>query len=263
MLAPGEFPKALALGRVQLGVERPWDPARRRWRFDPADARAELAYRELREDLAGLPPDADPVTVPGGRYIDFLLPGLLALGVVNACLWGVGWRLVELREKRLLRLMLATPLDREAFFAALFLGRLLLSLAEMAVLLVFSRLLFHVRVLGDPLALAVLWLAGSAAFFGLAVLVGSRTDRPSVGQGLINAVTLPVFLISGVFFSLDNFPPALAAAFRWFPPTLLVDGTRAVMSGGAGWSAVAGPTAALLAMGAGCYALGRALFRFY
>ncbi|MGH7442385.1 MAG: ABC transporter permease, partial [bacterium] len=194
---------------------------------------------------------------------DFLLPGLLALGLVNACLWGVGWHLVELREKRLLRLMLATPLSPEAFFGALFLGRLLLSLLEMAVLLVFCRLLFGIQVQGSYAALVALWLAGSAAFLGLAVLVGCRTDRASVGQGLINAVTLPVFLISGVFFSLDNFPPTLRAIFHAFPPTLLVDATRAVMSAGGDWHAVALPSAALLAMGALCYGLGRRFFRFY
>jgi ABC-type multidrug transport system permease subunit len=257
------LPRALATGAVRLGVERPWDPAQRRWRFDPANQAALLAYHTLRDLLDKRPDDTVPVQVPGGRYIDFLLPGLLALGLVNACLWGIGWNLVEMREKRLLRLMLATPLSPGAFFGALFMGRLILSLGEMAVLLAFSRLLFGIHVLGSYGALAALWLSGMAAFFGLGVLVGCRTDRPSVGQGLVNAVTIPVFVISGVFFGLDNFPPGLQTVFRAFPPTLLVDATRTVISAGGGWGDVEVPIAALLGMGLVCFSLGRRWFRFY
>ena len=263
LLSGGALPKALAVGTVRLGVERPWDPAHRLWRFDPANQSALLAYHELRDRLEKRPDDTQAVKAPGGRYIDFLLPGLLALGLVNACLWGVGWNLVEMREKRLLRLMLATPLSPGTFFGALFAGRLLLALGEMAILLAFSRWLFGIQVLGSYGALIALWISGLAAFFGVAVLVGCRTDRSSVGQGLINAVTMPMFVISGVFFGLDNFPPHLQAVFRSFPPTLLVDATRTVISAGGGWPDVAGPIAALLAMGAVCFLLGRRLFRFY
>ncbi|HTB21380.1 MAG TPA: ABC transporter permease [bacterium] len=263
ILSEDALPKALAIGTVRLGVERPWDPALRRWRFDPANTQALLAYHALRDILDKHPDDRLPVTVLGGRYIDFLLPGLLALGLVNASMWGIGLNLVELREKRLLRLMLATPLRPGVFFSALFTGRLILSVLEMVVLLAFSRLLFGISVQGSYGALAFLWLCGCAAFFGLAVLIGCRTDRSSVAQGLINAVTLPVFVISGIFFGLDNFPTYLQPIFRAFPPTLLVDALRSVISAGGGWADVAGPSLALLAMGAGCYLLGRRLFKFY
>ena len=147
--------------------------------------------------------------------------------------------------------------------ARLILGRLILAVAETGVLLTFCVLIFHVRVQGSLAALLGLWVCGLAGFFGLGVLVGSRTDRASIGQGLINAVTLPVFLISGVFFSLDNFPPWLASLCRAFPPTLLVDATRAVINTGAGWREVAGPCLALLGMGLGCYLPARRWFRFY
>jgi len=262
-VAEADLPRALATGEVRLGVLRPWDPPHRSWRFDPANQSALLAYHTLRDLLDRRPADTEPLTVPGSRYVDFLLPGLLALGLVNSCLWGIGWNLIEMREKRLLRLMLATPMSPGAFFGAQFAGRLLTALFEITVLLAFSRWLFGVRVLGSTSALAALWFSGMAAFFGLAVLVGCRTDRASVGQGLINAVTIPMFVISGVFFGLDNFPPSLQAAFRWFPPTLLVDATRTVMSGGGGWADVAVPMGALLGMGTACYLLGRRFFRFY
>jgi len=263
ILSEANLPKALATGAVRLGIEQPWNASKRIWRFDTANTQALLAYHQLRDILEKRPTDTQAVTTPGGRYIDFLLPGLLALGLVNACLWGVGWNLIEMREKRLLRLMLATPLKPFTFFGALFTGRLLLSLMEMAILLTFSRILFGISVQGSYGALAVLWLAGCAAFFGLALLVGSRTDRSSVGQGIINAVTLPMFVVSGVFFSLDNFPPGLQSVFRAFPPTLLVDATRNVISAGGGWAEIALPVAALLGMGGVCTLISKRIFRFY
>jgi ABC-2 type transport system permease protein len=263
VMPPEALARALSTGSVRLGLENAWDPAGRQWRFDPADQQALLAYHQLRDALEARPKDTQPLQVPGTRYVDFLLPGLLALGLVNSCLWGIGWNLIEMREKRLLRLMLATPLRPEAFFASLFLGRLILAVAETGVLLAFCVFVFHVQIQGSLGALLGLWVCALAGFFGLGMLVGSRTDRASVGQGLINAVTLPVFLISGVFFSLDNFPPWLGRIFHCFPPTLLVDATRAVINTGAGWSEVAGPCLALLGMGLLCYLPARRWFKFY
>jgi ABC-type multidrug transport system permease subunit len=188
---------------------------------------------------------------------------MLAMGLVSACLWGVGWNLVELRQKKLLRLMLASPLKPLSFFFSLYLGRVLMAVAEVGSLLGFSRLLFGTRVWGSFGALCLLWGCGLLAFFGLAVLVACRTARPAVGQGLINAVTLPMFAISGVFFGLDNFSPLLQKIFRLFPPTLLVDATRQVMNAGAGLSEVAPACIALSSMGLLCFGLGYKFFRFY
>jgi ABC-type multidrug transport system permease subunit len=263
VMLPDALPRALSTGAVRLGLENAWDPAGRRWRFDPADQQALLAYHQLRDALEAHPKDTLPLQVPGTRYVDFLLPGLLALGLVNSCLWGIGWNLIEMREKRLMRLMLATPLQPGVFFASLFLGRLILAVAETGVLLAFCVFVFHVQIQGSLGALLALWVCGLAAFFGLGVAVGSRTDKSSVGMGMINAVTLPVYLISGVFFSLDNFPGWLGRIFHCFPPTLLVDATRSVINAGAGWSDVAWPCLALLGMGLACYLPARRWFKFY
>jgi ABC-type polysaccharide/polyol phosphate export permease len=132
-----------------------------------------------------------------------------------------------------------------------------------AVLLAFSAWLFKIQVQGSWVALILLWLCGLAAFFGLAVLMASRTSRSAVSQGLINAVTLPMFVVSGVFFGLDNFPVFLQKIFRLFPPTLLVDATRQVISAGAGLADVAVPCLALGAVGALCFGIGYRIFRFY
>jgi ABC-2 type transport system permease protein len=263
VMDPADLPHALATGKVRLGLAKPWDDASRSFRFDPANQDALLCYHRLRDAITGARDEAEPLKVPGARYVDFLLPGLMALGVVSSCLWGIGWNLVEMRQKKLLRLMLASPLKPGTYFAALYLGRLITGAGELLILLLFSRILFHVTVQGSILALAALWVCGIGAFFGLAVLVASRTARSAVGQGLINAVTLPMFVVGGVFFSLDNFSPTLQKIFHAFPPTLMVDATRQVMSAGAGLAEVAPACLALGAMGLACFALGYKLFRFY
>jgi ABC-type multidrug transport system permease subunit len=263
VMLPDQLPRALATGKVRLGLEKPWDPAQRAFHFDAANQDAQLCYYRMHAVLSGAKDETQPMNVAGARYVDFLMPGMLALGLVSSCLWGIGWNLVEMRQKKLLRLMLASPLKPGTFFTSLYLGRLITAVAEVAILLGFSRFLFQIHVLGSFLALSVLWVCGLAAFFGLAVLVASRTSRPAVGQGLINAVTLPMFVISGVFFGLDNFSPFLQKLFRLFPPTLLVDATRQVMSAGAGLAEVAPACVALGGMGLLCFGLGYKLFRFY
>jgi ABC-2 type transport system permease protein len=263
VMAPEALPQALATGKVTLGLERPWDADARRYHFDAANQDALLTYHRLREAYDGRPDQSVPLTLPGSRYVDFLLPGMLALGLVSSCLWGIGWNLIEMRQKKLLRLMLASPLKPRTFFFSLFLGRAITAVGEMAILLSFSAWLFDIHVQGSLLALGLLWLCGLGAFFGLAVLMGSRTARSAVGQGLINAVTLPMFIVSGVFFSLDKFPPWLQKIFHAFPPTLMVDATRQVINTGAGLSAVGPACLALGAMGLVCFGLGYKSFRFY
>jgi ABC-2 type transport system permease protein len=263
VMPPGELPKSLSTGKVRLGVTRPWDAQGRRYRFDPSNQDALITYHRLREAYDGRPEQAEPLTLPGARYVDFLLPGMIALGIVSSCLWGIGWNLIEMRQKKLLRLMLASPLHPLTFFASLLSGRAIVGVFEVGTLLGFSAWLFKVRVQGPLGALVLLWFCGLAAFFGLAVLVASRTARPAVGQGLINAVTLPMFVVSGVFFGLDNFPPLLQKIFHAFPPTLLVDATRQVINAGAGYADISTACLALAGMGLGCFALGYKNFRFY
>ena len=263
IMAEDALPKALATGQVRLGVAKAWDANARQFRYDAANQEASLCYFRLHEALLGARDESVPITVAGARYVDFLLPGMLALGLVSSCLWGIGWNLVEMRQKKLLRLMLASPLRPSTFFGALFLGRVITAVGEVAILLGFSAWLFKIHVQGSWLALGLLWFCGLAAFFGLAVLMSSRTARSAVSQGLINAVTLPMFVVSGVFFGLDNFPGFLQKIFRLFPPTLLVDATRQVISASAGLSEVAPACLALGLMGALCFGVGYKVFRFY
>jgi len=160
--------------------------------------------------------------------------------------------------------MLATPLRPGAFFGALFAARLILSVLEMVLLLGSSRLLFHIRVQGSYGALAFLWLSGSAAFFGLAVLIGSRTDRFQRGPGAHqrrHPAGLSWFVGSFSGWIISR-PICREYSGPFLRPSWWT-ALRNVISAGGGWSDVAAPRRALLAMGGASYLLGRRLFRFY
>jgi ABC-type multidrug transport system permease subunit len=170
---------------------------------------------------------------PGGRYIDFLVPGLLGMSLMGGGLWGVGFLIVDMRIRKLLKRFLATPLKKRQFLAGMMLSRLAFLVPEVLVLLVFSRLAFGVKVYGNWLAVTALILLGAAAFAGLGLLVASRAKTIEAVSGLMNLVMLPMWVFSGVFFSSERFPAALQPFIQALPLTVLINALRAVMLDGA------------------------------
>lgn len=203
------------------------------------------------------------LTRKGVRYIDFLLPGLLALGIMNSCIWGIGWNLIDLRIKKLMRRMVATPLKPGVFLVAQVLARLCVAAVEFAFVVMFGIAVFGLEVQGSWAAVALLFSAGVAAFGGIGILVGSRAANPQVGNGLINAVTLPMMLLSGIFFSYAGFPEWSKVIIEWLPLTVLADALRAVFNEGAGLQQSALPALVLLGYSALSFAAGARVFRWY
>ncbi|MES2201000.1 MAG: ABC transporter permease [candidate division FCPU426 bacterium] len=263
--SPEEAALALKRGKAVLSVDHALDPEARRYRVDANNPEGELALLFSRAWFSGkpLPEDTLPLDTRGSRYIDFLLPGLMAFSIINSCLWGVAWVLIDYRQKKFMRRMVATPMSRGQFFMALFIGRCCLVTIETCTLLAFGFIAFHFSLQGDPLAFALVMLAGVIAFFGLGALISCRTSNSQVGAGLINATTLPMMLISGIFFSYERFPEAAQPYLRMFPPTMMVDALRAVANEGAGVARVLPTALALSVMGLLCMAAARRFFRWY
>ncbi|MBN9522656.1 ABC transporter permease [bacterium] len=207
-------------------------------------------------------PESVPIVEPGGRYIDFLIPGLLGINLMGGGLWGVGFVVVDMRVRKLLKRFLATPMRRSDFLFSLMISRLIFTLIEIALLLTFSYFVFDIRLRGDPIAFAALVLLGGAAFAGVGLLVASRAETIETVSGLMNAVMLPMYLFSGVFFSSDRFPAEILPLVKLLPLTALNDGLRAVMNDGAGWEALPVPAAILATWGAVSFALAFKLFRW-
>jgi ABC-type multidrug transport system permease subunit len=261
-----EAREALRRGKVALVVVPEPTP---RLLLDPTqpDARsARLLAVDALQRAAGRrdprPLSEEQVTVPGTRYIDFLVPGLLGFGLMSSSIWGLGWAIVQMRMGKLLRRLAATPMRRLDFLLAFAAGRLLLALLEVLFFLGFARLIFDVRVAGNPVTFVVWALAGALCFGGLAALVASRAENSESANGLMNLVTLPMTVLSGVFFSASHFPGWLQPVLRALPLTALIDGLRAISIDGAGVTALLLPGLVLLVWGAGGFALALRLFRW-
>jgi hypothetical protein len=166
---------------------------------------------------------------PGGRYIDFLVPGLLGMNLMGGGMFGVGFVTVDMRIRKLLKRFLATPMRKTHFLGALMLSRLLFLAPEMIILLLFAWLAFGVTIQGDYLALAILILLGAFTFAGLGLLVASRARTLEAVSGLMNLVMLPMWVLSGIFFPPERFPEVVQPAINLLPLTPLISALRAVM----------------------------------
>jgi ABC-2 type transport system permease protein len=269
VMPPDQAREALRAGRVALVVVPSASDTPRAYRYDPTRPEARIA-RLLVDDLlqrADGRLDRTPVrearvTVPGSRYIDFLIPGLIGMGLLSSGLWGIGFSLAEMRTRRLLKRLVATPMRRSDFLLSFVAMRAVFVAIELPVLLGAAYVLFGVQTRGSLALLAGLALLGSVAFAGMGLLLASRADNPQTVGGLTNLVSLPMFMLSGVFFSYERFPAMLQPAIRALPLTALNDALRAVMTDGAGPAAVAGQALVVAAWGALSFAGALALFRW-
>lgn len=235
--------------------------------YDPGNPEAVSLFLMLDRELAikanRKAYRTEKITTKGTRYIDFLIPGLLALGVMNSCVWGISWYLIELRMKKLLRRMVATPMKKSSFILSHFITRLLLTLFESVILLLFAWVFFGLEMTGSLLALVMIYLSGVVAFGGIGLLLASRTQSTHVANGLINAVVLPMTIVSGIFFSYQSFPQWMIYIIKALPLTLLSDSVRAIFNEGAGVADVLLPCTLLSGLGLVLYLLGLKIFKWY
>ena len=240
------------------------------YRLDRSRAESRLARTAVHEALQQAAGRADAVPTlpdqemlePGSRYIDFLVPGLLGMGLMGGGLWGVGFAIVDMRIRKLLKRFVATPMRRSDFLLGIMISRLAFMIPEVLVILVFARLSFGVVVNGSMATVLVLILAGAFTFAGLGLLVASRAKTLETASGLMNLTMLPMWLLSGIFFSPDRFPQIVQPAIKVLPLTPLIDGLRAVMLEGASLGSQSVNVLILVAWGAVTFVLGIKWFRW-
>jgi len=241
-----------------------------RYHFDPMNPDAQLTYLKLsgilnrhvitvekRDEII------EPMTVSGTRYIDFLIPGLIAMGIMMSCLWGISYGIIEKRTKKLLRRMVATPMKKSHFLIAKITVRMVMNFIESVLLFLFAWMVFDIRIQGSVSALILIFLAGNVAFAGISIFASSRTANTEIGNGLINAVVLPMMVLSGIFFSYHNFPDWSIPFIQKLPLTMLADATRSVFIEGAGFAEVYIQVTVLMALGVLFFAVGLRLFRWH
>jgi ABC-type multidrug transport system permease subunit len=190
------------------------------------------AFSPGQSGIDGLKAREEFVVEPGARYIDFLIPGLIGLNLMGSGMWGLGFAIVSARGRKLLKRFAATPMRRSHFLLSFILSRLIFLFLEVAALLGFARLVFGVVVRGSLIDVAVCAVVGALAFSGLGLLVAARPRTVEGVSGLMNFVMLPMWLLSGTFFSAARFPEWLQPIIRALPLTALNEAMRAVTNDG-------------------------------
>lgn len=264
LLDPDEARRALSTGEVALVVipGEDWtywfDPTR------PESRQARLAVDDALQREAGRADvratSSREMTETGSRYIDFVMPGLLGMNLMGTGMWGVGFYIVDARSKRLLKRLVATPMRKSHYLLGQFTGRLIFLLLEVAVIVAFARLVFDVPLRGSLASLVVVSTLGGMTFCGLGLLVASRARTIEGVSGLMNVVMLPMWVLSGIFFSAARFPDFMQPLVQALPLTALNDALRAVMLEGASLAQISGEI--LITGSWGLAAFGGALLLF-
>jgi ABC-2 type transport system permease protein len=239
------------------------------YRYDPArdeSRTARLIVDDALQHAAGrvepVTTSDDFVTALGSRYVDFLVPGLLGMNLLGSGVWGLGFALVDLRRKRLLKRLIATPMSHAQFFTSFLLSRLVVLTFEVIALVGFGVLAFHVPLRGSLASLMFIAVFGALSFSGLGLLVGTRAKTVEAVSGLANAIMLPMWVLSGTFFSASHFPDVMQPFVRALPLTAVNDALRANMLQGASIAGVMPQLAVIAVWIVVCYGAALKLFRW-
>ncbi len=267
-LPADEAAHQLRIGKTTLLVQA-GDNGAYIYRYDPTRPESRAARLAVDDALQRHRGRVDPaasrdekVTEPGSRYVDFLLPGLLGLNMMGSSMWGLGFGLVDMRQKRLLKRLAATPMRRSHFLLSFMLSRLIFLVLELGIVLGFARLTFGVQMRGSWIALIVVSLFGSFCFTSVGLLVASRARTLEGVSGWMNLFMMPMWLLSGTFFSYSRFPDFTLPLIRVLPLTALNDALRSVISEGAGLANNNLELAVLAAWSVLCFIFALRLFRW-
>ena len=264
-------PPAAAAGQPVSAQAASGEPRARPWifHFDQTRPDSRIARLEAEDALqraAGrtdaIAIHSDLVTEKGSRYIDFLIPGLLGLNLMGTGIWSLAFGITTARQKQLLKRLVATPMRRSDYLLAQVLGRLVFLLPEVVVLVGVGWLVFGVAVRGSLWLLLVTSLVGAMTFCGIGLLIASRARTIEGASGLANLVMLPMWLLSGVFFSSERFPERVQPLIRALPLTALNDALRGIITEGRSPAAVAAKLAIVAAWGVGSFLVALRIFRW-
>ena len=252
VLPAEEAARALRSGKVSIVVKPQHDSFD--FRFDPTRPESRTARLIVDDALQRGKGRTDVVSVgdekitePGARYVDFLVPGLIGMNLMGSGLWGLGFTVVIARSRKLLKRFAATPMRRVDYLLSFMLSRLGFLVLEVAAVVVFASLVFGFTVRGSWLSLSLITLLGGFTFSGIGLLVAARPTTIEGVSGLMNFIMLPMWLLSGTFFSSERFPQIFQPFIKALPLTALNTLLRAVMNEGATLSSNWIPITILLA----------------
>ncbi|MFZ4400166.1 MAG: ABC transporter permease [Bacteroidales bacterium] len=211
--------------------------------FDPGNPDAQLSYIKILKLFSDKEIVSEENTdqikllsLEGTRYIDFLVPGLIAMGIMMSSMWGISYTIIERRSKKFLRRMVSTPMKKSYFLISIVSVRFVMNLIEACLLFIFAYLAFGIHIQGSIPALLFIFISGNIAFAGIAVFISCHTSKTEIGNGLINLIVMPMMVLSGIFFSYHNFPEWCIPIIQKFPLTIMADDIRGIFIEGAGFA---------------------------
>jgi len=264
---PADWQKRLQSGKTDLVIEVLPSGSQQTYRLWDEPHRAESRIARYAVDLmlsrgASPPPEVSHLKQAGSRYIDFLLPGMIGMGLMGGGMWGVGFVIVDMRVRKLLKRFLATPMRRSDFLLAVGMSRLVFTLTDIVVLLLFGYFFFGVRCQGSYLDLSGAVIVGGIAFAGVGLLIASRAETIETVSGLMNLVMLPMWILSGVFFSSERFPETVQPLINLLPLTALNQLLRGIMLEGRSLAALWQQTAILAVYSVLTFTIALRVFRW-
>jgi ABC-2 type transport system permease protein len=267
VMSPNEAAQALRSGKVSLVIT----PANGsvEYRFDPTRPESRAARLQVDDVLQRGKGRADvvqvgeeKVTEPGARYVDFLVPGLIGMNLMGSGLWGLGFTVVMARARKLLKRFAATPMRRSHYLLSFMLSRLIFLVLEVAAVIIFAWLAFGFTVRGSWVSVVLMTILGGFTFSGIGLLVAARPRTIEGVSGLMNFIMLPMWLLSGTFFSSERFPQVLQPFIKALPLTALNDVLRALMNEGASLSSNWLPISILLFWCVASFVVALKIFRW-
>jgi ABC-2 type transport system permease protein len=258
---------ALAAGNILLlAIQRPNGVA---YKYDDTNPDARIARLLADRAIQTAAGRRDAVHVAnqlihetGSRYIDFVIPGLLGMNLMGSAIWGLGFSIVEARQKKLLKRMVASPMPRWQYLASFLLARLAMLVIEVVLFLGFARVVFGVPFRGSLWQLGLLCVVTSLSFSALGLLIASRARTMEAASGLMNLAMLPMWILSGVFFSASRFPAVIQPVVRALPLTAAIDALRGNMLQGVSLPQLGAPIAILLVWLVVPFAVALRIFRW-
>jgi ABC-type multidrug transport system permease subunit len=220
------------VARNQLDLLLDLDSNPVRYWVNPDSPKGYIAERLLRETDGSA--RREPVSGQAVRYVDWLFPGILGMNMMFSCLFGVGYVVLRYRKSGFLKRLHATPLTAFEFLTAQVLSRLGLTLLVTLILYIGVGSIIHFQSYGSSALLALVAVLGSLSMIAFGLVIAARFSSEELVGGLLNLLTWPMMLLSGIWFSLEGSPRWLQLLAKLFPLTHILDAARAVALDGAG-----------------------------
>jgi ABC-type multidrug transport system permease subunit len=196
------------------------------------------------------------------RYVDWLAPGVFGMNIMFASLFGVGYSIVRYRKNGVLKRLSATPLTPMEFLTAQVASRLWLILLVTVLVYFGTNLIVGFRMYGSYLDLFIVLIAGTLSLISLGLIIAARMSSEEAANGLLNLISIPMMILSGVWFSLEGSSPIVQKLSLLLPLTHFNNAARAIMLDGANLIDVSGNVLSLMAITLICMLVSAYSFRW-